>query len=719
MTPGLGILCSIHLSYEGYSPPEGGRSSSMEAVVGQVQLPVDSHEFGHSNGSLALSDWGSHLDAVRSLYYDTRRGAFLASEECMGRFYVTTPIYYVNDRPHIGHAYTTVLADVLARFHRSFGEETHFLTGVDEHGQKVQEAADKRGMEPRAHCDEMSEHFRTLWPTLDVRPDDYIRTTEERHVRVVQESLQRLKDTGFIYKKDYEGWYSPSVERYWTEKELDANGNCPESGKPVKLLKESNYFFKMSEFEAPLRKHIEDNESFITPIHRRNEVLAFLDKGLRDLCISRPKSRLSWGIELPFDSDYVTYVWVDALQNYASAIGLHSDDALFAKWWPHVTHLIGKDILTTHCVYWNTLLLALGIPLPKRIVAHGWWLTDNTKMSKSLGNVVSPLDLSSKYGHEVFRYFLMRDMSVGQDANFSEQLLVVRNNGDLANDLGNLLSRSTKLLRKAPFDLRVPEPGPHLPEDEDVVAMIQGLASEVEGLIREVQVNRAIERTMRVVRRLNKYINDAQPFRVVKDDPVRAGAILYIVLEGLRHVAVALAPVIPEASARIARDIGCGAECGDMASLVWGGLKSGAPLEIGESLFARLEFVAEEEIVEEKASETPAEPEGKAIISFEDFMRLDLAVGRVESAEPIEGSNKLLKVSLDLGTGRCQVVAGIAQHYAGEDLVGKSVVMLRNLKPRKVFGVESQGMILAAEGPDGALSVISPHRDMPAGSEVG
>jgi methionyl-tRNA synthetase len=635
----------------------------------------------------------------------------------MERFYVTTPIYYVNDRPHIGHAYTTILADVLARFHRSFGEETHFLTGVDEHGQKVQDAAEKRGMEPGAHCDEMSEHFRTLWPTLDVHPDDYIRTTEERHVRVVQKSLMKLKDAGFIYEKDYEGWYSPSVERYWTEKELK-DGHCPESGKPVKLLKERNYFFKMSEFEAPLRKHIEDNPGFITPRHRRNEVLAFLDKGLRDLCISRPKSRLSWGIELPFDSDYVTYVWVDALQNYATAVGLHTDEALFGKWWPHVTHVIGKDILTTHCVYWNTLLMALGIPLPKRIVAHGWWLMDDSKMSKSLGNVVDPLSLSEKYGREVFRYFLMRDMTIGQDANFSEEQLVIRNNGDLANDLGNLLSRSTKLLRKAPFEQRVPEPGPHLAEDEEVVARISGLGAEVEGLVRDVQIHRAIDASLGVVRRLNKYINDTQPFRVVKDDPARAGAILYIVLEGLRHVAAALAPVIPEASARIANDIGCAEGVPALASLDWGGLEAGAPLSIGESLFVRREFVAEEEIVEDS---TPAEVpavEGKDIIAFEDFLKLDLVVGRVVSAEAVEGSNKLLKVDVDLGSESRQVVAGIAKSYDVDDLVGASVVMLRNLKPRKVFGVESQGMILAAEGADGALSVLTPHRQMPAGSEV-
>lgn len=359
-------------------------------------------------------------------------------------FYVTTPIYYVNDKPHIGHAYTTVLADVLARYHRSLGDETFFLTGTDEHGQKVEKAAAARHLDPKAHCDEMVLRFQSLWERLGITNDRYIRTTEEFHKRVVRQILQELFDRGEIYKAEYTGWYCVGCERFFTEKDL-VDGKCPDCGREVSAIVESNYFFRMSSYREWLIEYIETHPDFIQPSFRANETLGFLRKGLGDLCISRPKSRLSWGIELPFDPDYVCYVWFDALINYISGVGYLQDDAMFEKWWPASYHLIGKDILTTHSVYWPTMLKAIGLPMPKTIFAHGWWLTGSTKMSKSLGNVINPMDMVDRCGVDAFRYFLMAEMSPGNDANFTEESFVARYNSDLANDLGNLLSRVLKM----------------------------------------------------------------------------------------------------------------------------------------------------------------------------------------------------------------------------------------------------------------------------------
>ncbi len=638
----------------------------------------------------------------------------------MSRFYVTTPIYYVNDRPHIGHAYTTVLADVLARYRKSMGDETFFLTGVDEHGQKVQDAAEKRGVSPQAHCDEMQAHFRDLWPTLGVQNDDFIRTTEDRHKRVVQHALQTLFDKGDIYEKEYEGWYSASVERYWTEKDL-VDGKCPESGSEVTFLSERNYFFKMSSYKEALLAHIHGNPDFIRPMNRRNEVLGFLEKDLRDLCISRPKSRLAWGIELPFDTDFVTYVWFDALLNYATGIGAYADEERFEAWWPGATHLLGKDILTTHCIYWPTFLLALGLPLPQSFIIHGWWLMGDAKMSKSVGNVVDPLSLKEKYGPEVLRYFLMRDMSLGQDASFSEALFITRNNGDLANDLGNLLSRSTKLLRKDVFGLVVPEPGPVLAEDEALVAGFSSLPARVAERIDRLELNKAIDDIMAEVRGLNKYINATRPFQVLKEDLPRAGAILYNVLEGLRFAGTLLHPVMPEKCERILREVGWDGPVQGLSELEWGALKAGNPVTAGPALFARLEMPKEDVPAPAKPDQKTKEKEAamaEEYLSFEDFLKVKMVVGHVLTAEKVAKSDKLLRIEVDLGNEKRQVVSGIAKYYAPEDLVGTRIVVLTNLKPRKIFGLESQGMILAAEAADGTLKVITTDGDMAPGAEV-
>ena len=643
-----------------------------------------------------------------------------------GRFYATTPIYYVNDKPHIGHAYCTVLTDAMVRFQQLLGAQTYFLTGTDEHGQKVERAANKRGIAPQAHCDDLHRAFRDLWPDLQIGNDDFIRTTEPRHVKVVQALLQKLYDKGEIYAQDYEGWYSTAAERFWTEKDL-VDGKCPDTGQPVERITERNYFFRMSKYADALRAHIEANPKFIRPPHRANEVLGFLNKGLEDLCISRPKSRLAWGIEVPFDRDYVVYVWFDALLNYISALGGPDDAELFERWWPHVHHFIGKDILTTHSVYWTTMLLALELPLPRSIVATGWWLQQDTKMSKTLGNVVSPLGMRELYGTDVLRYFLMRDMVIGLDANFSEEALVRRNNSDLANDLGNLARRAAGLLGRY-FDGRVPERGEDTADEREISERFRRLGLELPGLVRDLKLHAAIEEAMQVVRRLNKYMTDTAPFRTVKTDPAVAARSLYTVLEGLRHVAWMLYPVMPTKMMELLAGIGAPAEPGTLGELRWGELAVGAEVTLREALFPRadlpappVEAVAPAEPLQPKvAAPKAAEPQGgpAGVISYEDVMRVELRVALVVEAERVVGASKLLRLQVDLGGERRQIVAGIAKHLAPEDMVGRQVVVVANLAPRSIFKLESQGMLLAAERADGGLELIGPGGEVPPGTRV-
>jgi methionyl-tRNA synthetase len=643
-------------------------------------------------------------------------------------FYITTPIYYVNDRPHIGHAYCTILADVLARFHKLFGEDVFFLTGVDEHGQKVEEAAKKRGLTPQQHCDEMQAHFRDLWPTLAVANDDFIRTTEPRHERVVAEAMQRLWDAGEIYRGEYEGFYSPRVEKFFSEEELK-DGKCPETGGEVFRLKEANYFFRMSKYQQALIDHVKANPGFILPESRRNEVLGFLQRPLQDLCISRPKSRLSWGIEIPFDRDYVTYVWFDALLNYCSAIGLYHDEPRFARWWPSCHHLIGKDILTTHCVYWTTMLMAMGIPLPKHIVAHGWWLVDQTKMSKSLGNVVNPLSMKDRYGTDSLRYFLMREMVVGLDADFSEEAFLKRHNFDLANDLGNLANRVAKFVQQR-FEGKVPGAGEALPvADADLRKTAEDLPAKVRDLVSDLRIETAIEQTMALVRRVNRYVVETEPFKVVKTDPVRAGAACYNSLEALRFALNLLRPVMPGKCEELLAAIGAGRPIARLADLKWGDLPAGVPVTLSSPPFPRHEVPELQGKVDgsrltvdggakpqNEAHQTPSRP----TITYDDFRKLDLRAGTVLTAERVEGSDKLVKMTMDVGDAQPRtVVAGIAEHYTAEDLVGRQLVVVANLEPRKFskFKLESHGMILAAHD-DAGLAVVSPLRPVKAGGEV-
>jgi len=521
------------------------------------------------------------------------------------RFYVTTPIYYVNDEPHIGHAYTTVLADVLARFHRLAGEEVFFLTGTDEHGQKVARAASARGVSPQAHVDEMVVRFQELWRLLNISNDDFIRTTEPRHIRVVQGMLQQLYDAGDIYQDMYEGWYCVPDERFWTEKDL-VEGKCPDCGRAVERVQETNYFFRMSKYQGWLIDHIRSHPEFIQPESRRNEVLGFLAKPLGDLCISRPKARLSWGIPLPFDEDYVTYVWFDALVNYISVPGYLSDAERFSRWWPGI-HLVGKDILITHSVYWPTMLRAAGVEPPKAIYAHGWWLIGSAKMSKSRGQVVRPLDMAWKYGVDAFRYYLIREMVFGMDADFSEEGLVMRLNADLANDLGNLLNRVINMMGRYCAG-RVPTPATELPIDADLRRAAEELPNEVLRLVYDMQLHAAVERVILMVRQINKYLEMNEPWKLSRQGSTdeekrknmeRVGTVLYYAAEALRIAALMLWPVMPEKMSSLEEALGR-YETDSHSRRVgkrllaeegaWGLLQPGTKVKLESPLFPRVEL---------------------------------------------------------------------------------------------------------------------------------
>ena len=497
----------------------------------------------------------------------------------MKPFYITTPIYYVNDKPHIGHAYTTILADVVARHHRNSGKDVFFLTGLDEHGQKVQQAAEKRGVDPKKHCDEMAPRFLELWKRLHIQYNDFIRTTEKRHTDTVKKILQNVYDKGDIYEDSYEGLYSVSEERFITEKEAESGHY-----RDIKKLKEKNYFFKMSRYQEKLIEHIEQNPMFIQPAHRKNEVLGFLKSPLSDLCISRPKSRLNWGIELPFDSKYVTYVWFDALINYVSALGLNSEDEKYKSFWPVNFHLIGKDILTTHAVYWPTMLMSAEIKLPRSIFAHGWWMSDQSKMSKSLGNVIAPLELIESYGVDPVRFYLMKEMVLGQDSNFSMDSFIKCYNSDLANDFGNLLSRVSNLVNKF-YNGSLVE-GEDLSEDGLAIKKnAKETINEVSLLMDEMKINDAIERVLQFVRNVNKFLELTAPWKVVKTDLKRAGRILFTAAESLRVIALLFSPIMPNRTKSVLNILNS-----KNKAVYWGGLEVNGKIKTHEPLFPRIEL---------------------------------------------------------------------------------------------------------------------------------
>lgn len=651
------------------------------------------------------------------------------------RFYITTPIYYVNDVPHIGHAYTTIAADTLARYHRMKGEAVFFLTGTDEHGQKVVKAAEGRGLSPKAHADAMSENFKWLWKRLDISNDAFIRTTDESHTRVVQELLQRLYDKGEIVKRGYEGWYCTPDERFWTEKDLIDN-KCPDCGRPVERIAEDNYFFLMSRYQDRLIRYIESNPGYIMPETRRNEVLGFLKtQPLGDLSISRPKSRLTWGIELPFDRDFVTYVWFDALVNYYSATrylspaaeGSTDPSARERFWWPADHHLVGKDILTTHSVYWSTMLMALDLPLPRNIFAHGWWTRDGRKMSKSLGNVIDPNAMVDEYGPDAFRYFVLREVPFGLDGDFSTEAFLTRFNTELANDLGNLLSRVLTMIRKY-FNGKIPPPGIELPQDRGLINTAAEVPAMVEQDLADLSFNRCLQDVWRLVAAANRYVEENAPWTLAKNkDMDRLGAVLYNLSEALRLTGLYLYPVMPSAGQRIWHAIGLDKDisgCSLKEEAAWGWLPPGTVVRPAAQLFPRIDIAkkeAKEKNVEDKVQEQvrtmKPESSGPEPIGIEDFAKIDLRVGRVVSAERVEKSDKLIKLKVDIGAEVRQVVAGIGKSYTPDELIDKTIVIVANLRPAKLMGIESQGMLLAAANA-GGLAVVTFDRDIKQGSKV-
>ena len=600
----------------------------------------------------------------------------------MKTFYLTTPIYYVNDKPHIGHAYTTILADVITRFHRDLNKDVLFVTGLDEHGQKVQEAAKKRGVDPKAHCDEMAPRFLELWERLNIKYDDFIRTTESRHISVVQDILQTVYDNGDIYEDEYEGLYSVSEERFITEKEADSG-----QFKDIKKLKEKNYFFKMSKYQKTLINHINKNPNFIQPAHRKNEVLGFLKKPLEDLCISRPKSRLSWGIDLPFDSKYVTYVWFDALINYVTAAGFNSNEEMYKKYWPVNYHLIGKDILTTHAVYWPTMLMSAQLSLPKGIFAHGWWLSGKSKMSKSVGNVVDPLGLIKEYGVDPVRYYLMREMVLGNDASFTMESFIKRYNSDLANDFGNLLSRVTNLLIKF-FDSKTPKFEDNSIEGNSIKNKGNELIKNVSTKIEQMKVNEAIELILQFIRSVNKYLEIMAPWKLVKSDKESAGKVLFSAAEALRVSSLLLSPVMPDKTSIILKTF-----CAEKTSVKWGELTPNKTIKKHEVLFPRIDInkIEKENISHKKNVQKDN------IITFDQFKDIELKTAKIVEVEKVEGADKLLKIQVEINNKKKQIVSGIAEYYSKEELIDKTIIVVTNLKPAKIFGIESNGMLLAAK----------------------
>ncbi len=637
-------------------------------------------------------------------------------------FFITTPIYYVNARPHLGHAYTTICADVINRYYQMVTEETFFLTGTDEHGDKIMRAAKQENITPRAYVDNISALFKKLWPQLNIANDYFIRTTDANHMEVVQMVLQKIYDQGDIYFSEYEGQYCFGCERFYTEREL-VNGKCPDHETTPEIIKESNYFFKMSKYQQWLVDYIHEHPDVIRPERYKNEVLAFLREPLDDLCISRPKSRIKWGITLPFDQDYVTYVWFDALINYISAIG-YPNGSNFNKFWPQAQHIVAKDILKPHGIYWPIMLKAAGLPIYRHLNVHGYWNVDQSKMSKSLGNVVEPLDLKNIYGLDAFRYFLMRDMVFGLDSSFNEEALVHRTNSDLANDLGNLFSRVATMTHKY-FKGVVPVIDPNV-EQEFGLGLSEKASQTIDTFQKEMAhfaFHKALAAVWTLINQMNKYIDVTTPWVLAKNKKSRPQleVVLYNLLEGLRVVAGLIYPVMPDKAQTMIQHLGLDAKQPfykiDIVK-AWKTLTPGIQLPKTTTLFPRIEMKKQETTAAMPSTEKTLNPELKAEITIEDFVGTDLRVATVIKASAIPRAKKLLKLEVDMGEVNHRIlVAGIAGSYEPDQLVGKQVVVVANLKPAKLMGVRSQGMVLAASNEDKTV-VLTLDSVMPPGTQV-